>query len=148
MITEKTGDLLAADTVALVNAVNCVGVMGKGIALQFKRKFPDNFAAYAAACARGEVHLGQMFVVTEPRLIINFPTKQHWRSRSRLPDIEAGLEDLVRVVRDMSIKSIAVPALGSGHGGLPWPSVDALIHEAFAALSDVKVLLYLPFKQD
>lgn len=139
-----TGDLLAADTEALVNAVNCAGVMGKGIALQFKSAYPANFAAYAAACRRGEVRLGRMFVVDEPRLIINFPTKQHWRSRSKLTDIETGLADLTRVVTARSIRSIAIPALGAGHGGLPWPEVSSLIHAAFAELPEVDVLLYAP----
>jgi len=118
MIEEISGDLLKADADALVNTVNTVGVMGKGIALQFKQAFPANYEAYRRACQRGEVELGRMFVFPtgqlRPRFIINFPTKQHWRSRSRLADIEVGLADLVRVIRERGIASLAVPPLG-GH---------------------------------
>ncbi|HVB41763.1 MAG TPA: macro domain-containing protein [Streptosporangiaceae bacterium] len=105
MIKDAAGNLLEADTDAVVNTVNTVGVMGKGIALQFKQAYPDNFRAYEAACRRGEVQLGRVFVfdtnaLGRPRLIINFPTKQHWRARSRLPDIASGLRDLWRIIRD------------------------------------------------
>ena len=101
MIEFRTGDILKADAEALVNTVNCVGIMGRGIALQFKNAFPDNFKAYAAACAREEVRPGRMFVVDtgyvgNPKYIINFPTKRHWRGKSRMEDIEAGLSALVR----------------------------------------------------
>ncbi len=104
MIEYRKGDILAADAEALVNTVNCVGVMGRGVALQFKEAFPENFRAYAAACKRGEVRPGRIFVfetgrLTPPRYIVNFPTKRHWRGRSRMEDIEAGLEDLVRQIR-------------------------------------------------
>ncbi len=104
MIQYKTGDIIAEDVEALVNTVNCVGIMGRGIALQFKNAFPDNFKAYEAACRRGEVQPGHMFVfetdqLTNPRLIINFPTKRHWRGKSRIEDIEAGLEALVHEIR-------------------------------------------------
>ena len=106
MIQEGTGDLLSADVDALVNTVNTVGVMGKGIALQFKRRFPANFRAYEKACKAGEVQVGSMFVfdagqLVRPRWIINFPTKSHWRSGSKLSDIASGLDDLVRVVREL-----------------------------------------------
>lgn len=129
MITYHTGDLFDADVDALVNTVNTVGVMGKGLALQFKRRFPDNFRQYAEACERGEVELGRMFVVPvvelrTPRYIINFPTKSHWRSRSRLDAIEAGLEDLKRVVNDLGLTSVAVPALGAGNGGSTGPTCN------------------------
>ncbi|MFI5835008.1 macro domain-containing protein [Micromonospora sp. NPDC051300] len=149
MIIISHGNLLTADAEALVNTVNTVGVMGKGIALQFKRAHPANFTAYRAACAAGEVALGTMFVFDSGRLgprrlIINFPTKGHWRSRSRLGDIEAGLVDLVRVVRERRISSVAVPALGCGNGGLEWPVVRSRIEQAFAALPDVRVLLFPP----
>jgi O-acetyl-ADP-ribose deacetylase (regulator of RNase III) len=114
MIRETHGDLLSAEVDALVNTVNTVGVMGKGIALQFKKRFPRNFKAYAAACKAGEVQLGRMFVfdagqLVSPRWIINFPTKAHWKSRSRLADIAAGLDDLTVVVREHGIQSIALP---------------------------------------
>ena len=128
MFEHKTGDILAEDADALVNTVNCVGVMGRGIALQFKNAFPDNFKAYAAACKREEVQPGRMFVfetgqLTNPRYIINFPTKRHWRGKSRMEDIDAGLVDLIEVIRKHKISSIAVPPLGSGLGGLEWNDV-------------------------
>ena len=123
MIEITTGDILNCEVEALVNTVNCVGVMGRGIALQFKRRFPENFLAYAAACQRQEVQPGRMFVfdtgqLTLPRYIINFPTKRHWRDQSRLEDIDAGLVALVATVRERSIRSIAIPPRGSGRGGL------------------------------
>jgi O-acetyl-ADP-ribose deacetylase (regulator of RNase III) len=143
-----TGNLLDADVDALVNTVNTVGVMGKGIALQFKNAFPANFRAYERAAKNGEVRLGQMFVydagqLTKPRWIINFPTKGHWRSRSRIKDIEVGLEDLRRVVQDLGITSIAVPPLGCGNGGLDWADVRPLIEHALSAL-DLDVQLFAP----
>jgi O-acetyl-ADP-ribose deacetylase (regulator of RNase III) len=149
MITEVTGDLLEADVDALVNAVNTAGVMGKGVALQFRRAFPANYAAYRRACDRSEVVLGKMFVfhngqLTRPRFIVNFPTKQHWRSPSKLSDIESGLAELVRVIYEHGIKSIAVPALGCGNGGLEWEDVRPLIEHALGALPDVDVRLYPP----
>ena len=151
MIRESHGNLLDAEADALVNTVNTVGVMGKGIALQFKRAFPENFKAYKRASDRGELKLGRMFVwdvgaLVEdgPRYIINFPTKKHWRSKSRLADIRSGLDDLVRQLKDLDIKSVAVPPLGCGHGGLRWSDVRPLIEEAFAALPEVTVLLYPP----
>lgn len=149
MITYHTGDLLDAQVDALVNTVNTVGVMGKGLALQFKRRFPDNFHRYAEACERNEVVLGAMFVVPvsefgSPRYIINFPTKSHWRSRSRLTDIETGLDDLRRVVRERGLSSIAVPALGAGNGGLDWPDVKQAIESHLASLADVDVRVFPP----
>jgi len=151
MITETHGNLLNADAEALVNTVNTVGVMGKGIALQFKRAFPENYKAYKRACDQGAVELGQMFVWDGgalagdgPRYIINFPTKRHWRSKSELPDIRAGLDDLVRQVKALSIRSIAVPPLGCGHGGLRWEQVRPIIEHAFEQVPDVRVLLYPP----
>ena len=114
MITFTSGDVTEADAEALVNTVNCVGVMGRGIALQFKRQYPENFRAYAAACDRGDVEPGRVFVfetgrLTNPRFIINVPTKRHWRAKSRLGDIEAGLESLAGVVSERNIRSIAIP---------------------------------------
>ena len=115
MIQFTTGDILRADAEALVNTVNCVGIMGRGIALQFRNAFPANFKAYEAACARREVQPGRMFVfethkLDNPKFIINFPTKRHWRGKSRMEDIESGLSALVTEIRDRSIRSIAVPA--------------------------------------
>ncbi|MEU5562136.1 macro domain-containing protein [Micromonospora musae] len=149
MITIQQGNLLDADAEALVNAVNTVGVMGKGIALAFKRAHPANYAAYRAACAAGTIRLGQMFVYDSGvpgrhRYVINFPTKRHWRSRSQLTDVAAGLPDLVRVLREHHIGSVAVPALGCGSGGLDWADVRPLIEKTFAGLPDVQVLLYPP----
>jgi O-acetyl-ADP-ribose deacetylase (regulator of RNase III) len=138
-----------ADAAALVNTVNCVGVMGKGIALQFKKTFPENFKAYVAACQRKEVKPGRMFVfetgqMFNPRYIINFPTKRHWRDKSRFEDIESGLKALVRELRQRKIRSIAVPPLGSGLGGLQWSRVKAMITAAFEEMPDVRVKLYEP----
>jgi O-acetyl-ADP-ribose deacetylase (regulator of RNase III)/uncharacterized protein YwgA len=143
------GDLLArTDVDAIVNTVNCVGVMGKGIALQFKKKWPTNFRVYAAACKTGQVKIGQMLVyqtgaLATPHYIINFPTKEHWRSPSRIEFIQAGLLDLVRQVTELGIRSIAIPPLGSGNGGLEWRQVKPLIEQAFAD-SSVRVLLFTP----
>jgi O-acetyl-ADP-ribose deacetylase (regulator of RNase III) len=122
MIKFCRGDILNADAEALVNTVNCVGVMGRGIALQFKNMFPENFAAYARACDLGDVQPGRMFVyetgeLTNPRYIINFPTKRHWRGKSRIEDIESGLQALREEIARRGIRSVAVPPLGSGLGG-------------------------------
>ena len=149
MIEETRGNILAVDAEALVNTVNCVGVMGKGIALQFKQAFPDNFRAYERACRHGELRLGSVFVfetgsLTNPRYILNFPTKDHWRSRSRLDEIEAGLQDLVEVIQRLGIQSVAMPPLGCGNGGLDWVDVRPRIEAAFADLPDVRVLLFAP----
>lgn len=135
------GNLLEADVDAVVNTVNTKGVMGKGVALQFKRAFPVNYKRYRAACEAGEVHLGEMFVteaeqLSNPRLIINFPTKGHWKSRSRLTDIESGLKDLRRVLLERNVESVALPPLGCGLGGLDWADVRPRIE---AALSDLPI---------
>jgi O-acetyl-ADP-ribose deacetylase (regulator of RNase III) len=147
MIEVRTGDILTADAEALVNPVNCVGVMGRGLALQFKTAFPDNFEAYAAACARGEVATGRMFTWARngpgnPRYVINFPTKRHWRAKSRMADIEAGLVALRREIERLGIASIAIPPLGAGLGGLDWSEVRSRIVAMFAALADVRVDLF------
>ena len=149
MLRFTTGDILAEDAEALVNTVNCVGVMGRGIALQFKKAFPDNFRAYAKACQRGEVKPGAMFVfetgtLTNPRTIINFPTKRHWRCNSRIEAIEAGLKDLVHVVRARGIGSMAVPPLGCGLGGLNWRTVRPRIEEALGSLNGLDVVVFEP----
>ena len=149
MLTLMRGNLLEAPVEALVNTVNTVGVMGKGIALQFKQAIPDNYAAYHAACRRKEVQPGRMFVVQTnqligPRIIINFPTKRHWKGKSRLEDIDLGLIDLAHVVREQGIRSIAIPPLGCGFGGLDWEDVRPRIEAAFEALPDVQVMLYEP----
>ncbi|SOC46597.1 O-acetyl-ADP-ribose deacetylase (regulator of RNase III), contains Macro domain [Blastococcus aggregatus] len=150
MIEPGTGNLLASDAEALVNTVNTVGVMGKGIALQFKNAYPENYKAYVAACKRGEVVPGRMFVHEtgvlggSARFIINFPTKRHWKGKSRLEDIESGLEDLVRALVDYKIESVAIPPLGCGNGGLDWHVVEPMIREALAQVPEVRVFLHAP----
>ena len=149
MIRSVTGDILESSAEALVNTVNCVGVMGRGIALQFKKAFPDNFREYVAACRRGEVKPGRMGIFETggaggPRYIVNFPTKRHWRGKSRREDIAAGLKALVAEVQARGIRSIAIPPLGSGLGGLNWSDVRPLIERAFADLPEVEVLLFDP----
>jgi len=149
MITYKTGDILAEDTEAIVNTVNCIGVMGRGIALQFKKAFPENYKIYAAACKRDEVQPGKMFIsetgqLTNPHFIVNFPTKRHWRGKSRMEDIDAGLVALVNEIQSRNIRSIAIPPLGSGLGGLEWADVRPRIEAALQGFSDLKVVIYEP----
>src|SRR5260370_2421441 len=137
MIYKAEGDLLSTDAEALVNTVNTVGVMGKGIALQFKLAFPDNYSAYEAACKHEEVQIGKMFVFhreNNPRIIINFPTKRHWKGKSKIEDIKSGLKALIKVVRKDNIKSIAVPPLRCGNGGLDWAEVRPWIEQALLDL--------------
>lgn len=149
MIEYTTGNLLNADVEALVNTVNCVGVMGRGVALQFKNAYPENYQAYVVACGKGEVQPGRMFVYetgksTNPRYIINFPTKRHWKAKSRMEDIEAGLGALVQELQERDIRSIAIPPLGSGLGGLVWETVRTQIEIALRDLSQVKILIFEP----
>jgi O-acetyl-ADP-ribose deacetylase (regulator of RNase III) len=148
MIVNASGNLLQADASALVNTVNTVGVMGKGIALQMKQAFPEMYKAYRRAAQAGEIQPGRMHVfytgLVQPKYIINFPTKRHWKGRSRLDDIRAGLLDLVRIIREKGIESIAVPPLGCGSGGLNWGDVYPLIIRAFETLPTVRVMLYGP----
>lgn len=149
MITLTRGNLLEAGTEALVNTVNTEGVMGKGIALQFKRAFPENYLYYRKACERGEVEPGRMLVfetgwLNPPRYIINFPTKRHWRSPSRLEDIEAGLRDLIAEIQRRGIRSVAVPPLGCGNGGLHWAEIRPRIERALESIPEVAVQLYEP----
>jgi O-acetyl-ADP-ribose deacetylase (regulator of RNase III) len=149
MIEFKTGDILGVHVEALVNTVNCVGVMGRGIALQFKNNFPENFTAYKSACARNEVHPGKMFVfetgtLTNPKFIINFPTKRHWRGKSRMEDIESGLKALVEEIRHRGIRSIAIPPLGSGLGGLNWVDVRKRIEAELRGFNDINVIVFEP----
>ena len=149
MIELTHGDILVADTEALVNTVNCVGVMGRGIALQFRKAFPENFKVYESACKREELRPGKMLVfetdlLTGPRYIVNFPTKRHWKGKSRMEDIDAGLPELLREISKRGIRSIAVPPLGCGLGGLDWNEVRPKIIRAFEGLPDVRVLLFEP----
>ena len=152
MIRYTQGNLLGAEAEALVNTVNTVGIMGKGIALMFKETFPENFRLYAAACKRGEVELGRMFVtqraaLTGPRWIINFPTKKHWRDRTQLDWVRTGLEDLKTVLAERRIRSVALPPLGCGNGGLDWATVRPLIENSLGDLPSVEVLVFEPTVQ-
>ncbi|MCI3225840.1 macro domain-containing protein [Streptomyces sp. NP-1717] len=149
MITHGTGNLLLADVDALVNTVNTVGVMGKGIALQFKRAYPENFKDYKASCDRKDVAVGRMHVhevgqVGGPRFIVNFPTKRHWREPSRIEDIASGLVALRDEIVERGIKSIAVPPLGCGNGGLSWHEVEPLIRQALGTIPGVEVRVWEP----
>ncbi len=147
MIYRGDGDLLKTPAEALVNTVNTVGVMGKGIALQFKLAYPANYAAYEVACKREEVQIGKMFVFrreNNPRFIINFPTKKHWKGKSKIEDIKSGLKTLIEVVKKENIQSIAVPPLGCGNGGLDWDEVRPLIERAFLEVPKVEVHLFYP----
>ena len=147
MIEEGTGSLLAANVEALVNAVNTVGVMGKGLALVFKKAFPDNYDEYRRGCTEGEVAPGRVFIVDRaprtPRWIINFPTKRHWRDTSRIEDIRDGLADMVEQIQARRMQSVAVPALGCGLGGLEWSEVRPLIVAACGPLS-ARILVFPP----
>lgn len=150
MITIKSGDILCANVEAVVNTVNCVGIMGKGIALQFKFKYPDNFSFYKKVCDSGKMIVGKVLVfkreATEnPKYIINFPTKRHWKGKSKIEDIVKGLDSLIKVVKEENIKSIAIPALGSGLGGLDWSLVKPIVIDAFSDLEGVDVQLFEPF---
>ena len=149
MVTYAIGDILQAKCEAIVNPVNCVGVMGRGLARQFKVAYKENYQAYVEACDQGLVQPGHLFVYvmqceSNPKYIINFPTKRHWRDDSRLSDVALGLLALVREIRMRSIASIAIPALGAGLGGLPWVDVRACIEDAMAGCEGVRVLVYAP----
>ncbi|EXJ10881.1 MULTISPECIES: type II toxin-antitoxin system antitoxin DNA ADP-ribosyl glycohydrolase DarG [Nitrincola] len=149
MIHYTQGNLLEADVDALVNTVNTVGVMGKGIALMFKERFPNNTQAYAKACKAGEVFTGKMFVTETgelmgPKWIINFPTKQHWRANSKMEWVEEGLKDLRNFIAESRVKSIAIPPLGAGNGGLAWQEVKPKIELMLADLADVEIWVFEP----
>ncbi|MFO1055108.1 MAG: macro domain-containing protein [Planctomycetota bacterium] len=149
MIRSVQGDILHADAEALVNTVNCVGFMGRGIALQFRRAFPANFKEYERVCKQGLLEPGRILVhatrrLTGPKYILNFPTKRHWRGKSRIEDIESGLVALVAEVVRLGIRSIAIPPLGCGLGGLDWSAVRPRIESTFASCEGIEVLLYEP----
>lgn len=149
MINLTSGDILKSKAEAIVNTVNCVGVMGRGIALQFKKAYPENFKFYAAACKQYGVKPGKIFVVETgsligPKYILNFPTKRHWKDKSRMEDIESGLIDLVHVIKQYDIKSIAIPPLGCGLGGLQWDVVLPKIQQSLQGLSSVAISIYEP----
>jgi O-acetyl-ADP-ribose deacetylase (regulator of RNase III) len=149
MIEYRHGDILQADAEALVNTVNCVGIMGRGIALQFRKAFPGNYKLYKAVCDRNDLQPGKMLVYDlnrfeNPRLIINFPTKRHWKGKSRLEDVEAGLTALVEEIRQRKIRSVAIPPLGCGLGGLNWKDVKAMIERALGAVPELRAMVYEP----
>lgn len=151
MIKFLTGNILESEAQALVNTVNTVGVMGKGIALQFKKAFPENFKAYAKACKNKEIDIGRLFVFQENtlsggKIIINFPTKRDWRKPSEYEYIEKGLDDLIRIINEYNIQSIALPPLGAGSGGLLWEKVKAIIQNKLGNL-DIDIFVYEPTKE-
>ena len=149
MIEYKVGDIFESGAEAIVNTVNCVGVMGKGIALQCKKLYPYNYQAYRLACEAGMVVPGKMFVhnlqtLVNPRYIINFPTKQHWKFPSKMEYIETGLKDFVDMIVRLNIASVAVPPLGCGLGGLSWGAVKPMIESAVRELQGVDIFIYDP----
>ena len=149
MIQYKIGNLLGSEADALVNTVNTVGVMGKGIALQFKNMFPNNFKQYTNACKSKELTIGQLLVTEEKslllgeKIIINFPTKTNWRLPSEYQYIEAGLRELVNIIKEKNIKSIAIPPLGAGNGGLNWNKVKQILEKYLAGI-DCDIYIYEP----
>jgi O-acetyl-ADP-ribose deacetylase (regulator of RNase III) len=152
MITFTKGNLLEAGTEALVNTVNTVGVMGKGIALMFKERFPQNFHLYSAACKAGQVRTGKMFVTEAneldwPRWIVNFPTKRHWRAPAQIVWVAEGLQDLRRFLIEKQVKSVAIPPLGAGNGGLEWADVREQIESALGDLPNVEIVVFEPIQQ-
>lgn len=148
MLSFTQGDILRDESEAIVNPVNCVGVMGRGLALQFRKAYPTVFDAYATACKQGEVQPGRMFVTETgdllPRCVVHFPTKRHWRDKSRMEDIETGLAALVQIIRAYRLRSIAIPALGAGLGGLEWSDVRPRIVAALSELDAVRIRIYEP----
>lgn len=147
MITYTTGNIFDSDCQALVNPVNCVGAMGKGLAKGFKERFPKNYKIYKMSCVHGEVKVGKILVtlLEKNKFIFNFPTKLHWRQDSKFEYITLGLDNLVKVVIPLfKIKSIAIPALGCGLGGLNWPEVKSLIDKKLDRLDNIKVVVYEP----
>jgi len=152
MIDYRTGNLLESEAEAVINTVNTVGVMGKGIALMFKDRYPENFKAYAAACKDDQVRLGKMFVTPGvelggPRWIINFPTKKHWRYPTKPEWVRDGLQALKRFLIEKDVKSVALPPLGCGNGGLDWSLVRPMIEEALAELDEVDIIVYEPTRK-
>lgn len=152
MIKYTKGNLLNAPTEALVNTVNTVGIMGKGIALQFKKRFPNNFKIYAKACKNKTLTVGKLLIVKEitldgEKLIINFPTKAHWRNKSKYEYIEDGLKELRKKIVDYGIKSIAIPPLGCGNGGLSWEKVKSMIERSLGNIENTEILVYEPNPQ-
>ena len=149
MIEYIEGDIFASNADAIVNPVNCVGVMGAGLAKQFKTRYPDNFQAYQEACRQDEIQPGRVFAFDRgpgkrPRYIFNFPTKRHWRDASRMSDIRTGMEDLVKQLEARpNINHVGIPALGCGWGGLRWVDVSREIENALEQITSVNAAVYL-----
>lgn len=153
MISYKKGNMFNEDAEAIINTVNCVGVMGRGIALQFKKLYPDNFKEYHKACKAGEVKPGKMFIFSNsllinPKYIINFPTKRHWKGKSSIYDIKEGLLALKKDIKKLNIQSIVIPPLGCGLGGLNWADVKNLIDDIMGDLNDVQIIVFKPNNED
>ena len=152
MIKYITGNILESSADALINTVNTVGVMGKGIALQFKKAYHNNYKAYVQACKKNEIGIGKLLIVKDSNLdsgekyIINFPTKKDWRKPSEYEFIEAGLEDLIRIIKDYNIKSIAIPPLGAGNGGLEWEKVKKIIENKLSNI-EIDIFVFEPTQQ-
>lgn len=147
MIIYRHGDLFTSEAEAIVNPVNCVGVMGAGLALAFKERFPANFEAYAVACRLKRIKIGEVTVFelpegSKPKYIINFPTKIHWKDGSDFAYIHHGLCALTKAVKGLKLSSIAIPRLGCGHGGLSWRFVKPVIEKHFEGLDQVNVIIY------
>lgn len=149
MLKFATGNLLESEAEALVNTVNTVGVMGKGIALQFKNQYPNNYKLYLKACKDGDFRIGDLLVVTDESLlggkktIINFPTKTDWRKPSEYGYIEQGLKKLVEIIKEKNIKSIAIPPLGAGNGGLEWNKIKAMM-QYYLKNVDADIIVFQP----
>lgn len=151
MIEYKNGDIFNQDVEAIINTVNCVGIMGRGLALQFKNKYPKNFKEYEIACKKEVIKPGIMFVhqtgqLTNPKYIINFPTKRHWKGKSKIEDIESGLDNLIETIHKLGIKSISIPPLGSGLGGLDWQVVKQKIGQKLSNI-DCQVIVFEPLEK-
>jgi O-acetyl-ADP-ribose deacetylase (regulator of RNase III) len=152
MIKYITGNILESNAQALINTVNTIGVMGKGIALQFKKAYPANFKAYSDACKHGQINVGKLFITNDrnlnsgEKIIVNFPTKKDWRKPSEYSYIEEGLNDLVNLIKTNQIKSIAIPPLGAGNGGLEWERVKKIIEQKLSHL-DIDIFVYEPTAQ-
>lgn len=151
MITYTTGDLFEAQAEAIVNTVNTVGVMGKGIALQFKQRFPENYLTYKDACEAGQVKTGTLLITKGNTLffkyIINFPTKEHWRNPSKYEYVEQGLDALIEAIKERNITSVAMPPLGAGNGKLEWNKVKQILNDKLAVLPNVEFIIYEPQAQ-
>lgn len=153
MIRFTIGNIISSETEAIINTVNTKGIMGKGIALQFKEAFPDNYKLYVKACKDGTIDIGKLLITETnllyPKYIINFPTKQHWRENSSIEYIDKGLTDLIQIIEKYKIKSISIPPLGAGNGKLEWQKVKKLITSRLNKLSnEIDILIFEPGYND